>query len=376
MFNMAEKPNIVIVGGGGCGAQVARQLSTTLKPEQYNILLITARPYYTHLPAWIRMSITDEGHLEDRAHITYNYTFVNGNGQFIIGKVASITSEEGDKEGFVTLEGGETVPYSVLVLTPGSVWDGPLNIPDNKKETVEHLRMWRQKFKDANDIVLVGGGAVALEFAGEIRDISPTKRVTIVHGQELLLNDAYPKYFRKDVAKDIRKREVEVILDDWVDDLDISEASTIKTRNGRKLIADLVVPCRGPTPNTAFVTLVPGSLSDTNHIRVYATLQVMKYPRIFAGGDAIEWDEQKQVTKYQAHASVIVANIVSVLRKKQPMALYQGSFEMISVSNGKNGGSSYWSIFWGPTFGDFVSSTMKSKDLFLTWTRKSLGLSY
>ncbi|KDR73133.1 hypothetical protein GALMADRAFT_142280 [Galerina marginata CBS 339.88] len=376
MFNMAGKPNIVIVGGGGCGAQVARQLSTALKPEQYSILLITARPYYTHLPAWIRMSVTEEGHLEDKAHITYNYTFVNGNGQFIIGKVASITTEEGDKTGFVTLETGETVEYSILVLTPGSVWEGPLNIPDNKKETTEHIRAWRQKFQDANDIVLVGGGAVALEFAGEIRDISSTKRVTIVHGQELLLNDAYPQYFRKGVAKDIRKRDVEVILNDWVDNLEISNASTIETRNGRKLIADLVIPCRGPTPNTSFVTLVPETLSETRYIRVSSTLQVMKYPRIFAGGDAIEWDEQKQVDKYQKHASVIVTNIVSVLRKKQPSALYHGSFEMISISNGKNGGSSYWSIFWGPTFGDFISSSRKSKDLSLTWTRRSLGLSY
>ncbi|KAF8908222.1 hypothetical protein CPB84DRAFT_1674434 [Gymnopilus junonius] len=372
---MAQKPNAVIVGGGGCGAQVARLLSKSLKPEEYNIILITPRPYYTHLPAWIRMSVTEEGHLEDRAHITYNYTFINGNGQFVIGKVVSINAEEGDKGGFVTLEGGEQVEFSTLVLTPGSIWEGPLNIPDNKKETTEHLRTWRHKFADANDIILVGGGAVALEFAGELRDMSATKRITIVHGQDMLLNDAYPAYFRKDVYKDLRKRDVEVVLNDLVDNLDITEAGIIQTRNGRKLVADLIVPCRGPKPNTGFVTLMPGTLSATNHIRVSATLQVMQYPRIFAGGDAIEWDEQKQVTKYDYHASVIASNIATLLKKKQPSALYRGCYEMISISNGKRGGSSYWSVFWGPTFGNFVSAAMKSKDLFLTWTRKRLGLS-
>ena len=80
---------------------------------------------------------------------------------------------------------------------------------------------------------------------------------------------------------------------------------------------------------------MPGTLSETNHIRVSATLQVFSYPRIFAGGDAIEWDEQKQVTKYKAHASVIVENILSLLKKKQPVALYPGSYELISISNGK-----------------------------------------
>ncbi len=162
MFNMAARPNIVIVGAGGAGAQVARLLSAKLKPDQYNILVVTARPYYTHLPAWIRMSVTEEGNLEDRAHITYNYTMHNGNGQFVIGRAASITSEEGDKPGTLVLESGERIEYSALVLTPGSIWEGPLNIPDSKKETMEHLSTWRQKFKNAHDIVLVGGGAVAL----------------------------------------------------------------------------------------------------------------------------------------------------------------------------------------------------------------------
>ena len=51
----------------------------------------------------------------------------------------------------------------------------------------------------------------------------------------------------------------------------------------------------------------------------------------------IEWDEQKQVSKYSLHASVIVRNVISVLKKQQPAALYPGSYEMISIANGKVG---------------------------------------
>jgi len=212
-----------------------------------------------------------------------------------------------------------------------------------------------------------------LEYAGEIRDCWPDKRITIVHGDKLLLNDAYPDSFRKTVARSIRKRDVNLILNDRVDNMSISNASIVTTRSGRKLIADLVVPCKGPRPNSGFVTLDPNSLSKTGHVRVSPTLQVFKYPRIFAGGDVIEWDEQKQVTKYSVHASIISRNVIALLKKKQPPALYEGTHEMISITNGK-GGSSYWSIFWGPAFGDWVSSQFKSKDLFLTWTRKSMGL--
>ena len=260
MFNIVDRPNVVVVGGGGAGVQIARQLSMELDSEKYNLILVTARPYYTHLPAWIRMSVSSEGNLEDRAHVTYNYNFVNGKGQFIIGKVTSITTEEGDKDGHLTLDTGEIVSYTVLILTPGSLWDGPLNIPDSKAATIDHLRHWRKTFEEANDIVLVGGGAVSLgehrfytkvhalkygliEYAGEIRDCWSVqdKRITIVQGDELLLNEAYPASFRKSVARSIRKRDVTVILNDRVDDMETTEAGIIKTCSGRRLVADLVV---------------------------------------------------------------------------------------------------------------------------------------
>ena len=55
----------------------------------------------------------------------------------------------------------------------------------------------------------------------------------------------------------------------------------------------------------------------------------------------IEWDEQKQVTKYSAHASVIARNVIATLNKQQPPALYPGTYEMISISNGKVGSKSF-----------------------------------
>ena len=67
------------------------------------------------------------------------------------------------------------------------------------------------------------------------------KRITIVQGGELLLNDAYPVSFRKLVARSVRKRDVTVILNDRVDDMEISDAGIVNTRSGRKLVADLVV---------------------------------------------------------------------------------------------------------------------------------------
>ena len=60
----------------------------------------------------------------------------------------------------------------------------------------------------------------------------------------------------------------------------------------------------------------------------------------------IEWDEQKQVTKYSVHASIISRNVIAVLKNKQPPALYQGTYEMISITNGKVRGMFYVCNFY------------------------------
>lgn len=64
-------------------------------------------------------------------------------------------------------------------------------------------------------------------------------------------------------------------------------------------------------------------------------MQVRNYPRIFAAGDVIDWDEQKQVTKYYTHANVVARNVIELLAGKQPSALYHGAYELISITNGK-----------------------------------------
>ena len=96
------------------------------------------------------------------------------------------------------------------------------------------------------------------------------------------------------------------------------------------------IPCRGPRPNTDFLsTLGEDALSATGHIRVKPTLQVKYHPRIFAAGDVIDWDEQKRAIKYVAHAKIVVGNVMSVLRDRQPNALYRGCYEAIVIANGK-----------------------------------------
>ena len=156
-----ERKNIVVVGGGGAGAHIVKNLSAKLDPKRYNLILITPRPYFLHLIATIRMVVTSEGKLEDRNAIPLDRMFVNNNGTMVVDKVVSIF-DRGEKGGHVRLGSGKTVDYSVLVLATGSTWHGPLDFPDSKADLDEWVKMWRAKFEKAEDILLVGGGAVGI----------------------------------------------------------------------------------------------------------------------------------------------------------------------------------------------------------------------
>lgn len=71
-------------------------------------------------------------------------------------------ADEDDYNGHVVLEDGEKVPYDALILATGSKHSGPVDFPDDHAQCVTHLDRWRTAFKDAEDIVLVGGGGVAI----------------------------------------------------------------------------------------------------------------------------------------------------------------------------------------------------------------------
>jgi NADH dehydrogenase FAD-containing subunit len=53
-------------------------------------------------------------------------------------------------------------------------------IADSTAQAKEVLRSLQQDIKSANKLVLVGGGSVGIEFAGEILEQYPKKKVTLI----------------------------------------------------------------------------------------------------------------------------------------------------------------------------------------------------
>jgi len=184
MFLMPSKKNVVIVGGGGGGAQIVRTLSQKLDATKYNLTLISAHPFFIHYVASLRVVVTAQGTLEDRALIPYDNLFINGNGRFKQGTVTAIEATSGSRGGKIILESGETVSYDVLVLAPGSRWDPILDFPFDGEETRLHIGEWRDKFRSAKKIVIAGGGAVGIGTSSSPPDRSASADPPLQNSQE------------------------------------------------------------------------------------------------------------------------------------------------------------------------------------------------
>jgi len=371
-----ERKSVVVVGGGPAGATLARALSAKLDASSHDIILINDRPYSVHLVAGARMTVTEEGRLEDVALLPYDKLFHNGNGRFVQGRVTSIEEKAPGKGGAVVLQDGERIPYTVLVLATGSSWAGPLDFPYSDAEVRSHIKTWRQRYAEANDIVIVGGGAVGIETAGEIRDTYPTKKVTIVQGSDMLLNPVYPPKFRKDMERRVRAKKIDIVFNEYIDVIPEPGTVGVTTRSGKSFpTADLVVPAFGPRPNTAFIaTLDSDVLDSSGRVKIKPTFEVVGHPGVFAFGDITDWKEQKQQGKIMFHLPVAVPNILSYLAGQPLKKNYKGFWEMIIIPIGKNGGGGYFDVLWGIIVGNFVTRVAKAKDLFIGKARSEFGL--
>ncbi|KAI9065974.1 FAD/NAD(P)-binding domain-containing protein [Trametes sanguinea] len=327
--------SIVIVGGGVAGALTALKLSTRIDPAKHTLTLINNRPCFVHLTA--------------------NRLLQRGTGELKIGKVVAIKETAPGEGGVVILGDGEAIPI---------------------EDVREHVNTWRHKFEAANHVVVVGGGAVGIELAGELNYHWPGKKATLVHSEPLLLNDTYPERFRKDIERRLRAKGIDVLLGDRVE---VPPEGTvgITTRNGVQVPdADLVVQAYGAKPNTEFLrTWDAQIITRQGTVKVDAHLEVPRHPGVFAAGDIIDWPEEKQSHKAVEHVPVVFANVLSRLEGESPRKVYKGSPETLVIPVGKTGGAGYVTLFGGLRVfvGDCVVRKVKAQNLSVDRARQELG---
>ncbi|QRV76818.1 apoptosis-inducing factor 2 [Ceratobasidium sp. AG-Ba] len=367
---MAHKKNIVVVGFGGGGFSLVKALRKGLDTSTHQIVIIEQRDYYPHWPALIRPAVTAEGSIEEQALIRFDRV-LGPDIRLVHSAAKEINSN------VVVTESGESVPYEHLVLATGSSWNDALNLPNSRSEAIEHFKSYRKKVSAADHILIIGGGAVGLEYAGELRHYTPEKEVTLVHAQKELMNQTYPSKYRKSLLDGITKLGVKVILGDRISTNVVPENGYVTTEGGERIRADMIIVAIGGKPNTEVVrTLDPGALTQSGTVVVTPELRVKLASgaqNVWAIGDIIEWPEQKMVFKASTgHAPIVAANILAAIKGGKPTP-YGGKFEAIVVTLGPKGGRGVLPLGSGIVIGDWISSKLKSDGLFIQPVREIFG---
>ncbi|WWC69279.1 uncharacterized protein I206_103217 [Kwoniella pini CBS 10737] len=167
------------------------------------------------------------------------------------------------------------------------------NLSGTKKHGIKWMENSAEKLKKAGHVVVVGAGAMGIQFASDLKCLYPTKQVTLLHSRTRVM-PRYPIEFHVSLIEELKKLGVEVVLGErvmtWPKDPEILDGKKkiVTTDHGRTFEADIVLPCTGQKPHIALMASVNPSVicPQSGRIRVHPTLQVHALPK--KGGSTVE----------------------------------------------------------------------------------------
>ncbi|KAI0708726.1 iron uptake cluster protein [Cerioporus squamosus] len=312
---------VAVLGASYGGARAACLLAQDL-PEGWRVVLVDRNSHMNHLYVLPRYAVLP-GH-EHKAFIPYHNVFTPpppidatapappppardpSKNIFLHASVTSIsqhslTLDKAFPEHGVD-ESDRTLHFDYLVYALGSHLPAPINlwgpVADEDVEKADVLDMargtkaggvaWLKKFQKrverASSVLVVGGGALGIEFASDIAEIYPTTKVTLLHSRPRLL-PRFDEAMHSEIVSTLSSLNVCTILGDRLDLSSLSNKQTregervVRTQSGREISAELVLLCTGQTPNTTLLRdAFPGSViadgPDKGMVRVRRTLQL------------------------------------------------------------------------------------------------------
>ncbi|GIJ50220.1 hypothetical protein Val02_71060 [Virgisporangium aliadipatigenens] len=328
---------MIVVGGGYGGIAAAKALD-----EVADVTLVEPREAFLHNVATLRAAVDPTW--ADRIFIPYDKLLSRG--RVVRDAAVEVRPDE------VRLSSGERLEPDYLVLATGSTGPFPSRIDATAQASaVERLHAAHTALDRASGVLLLGGGAVGLEFAGEIAAAWPGRPVTVVDPGPELLGGRFPDALRADLARQLDELGVRVLLGTRLDTPPRTPAGavrpfTVRTGAGETLAADLWFPCYGSTVPTTYLTpelatarRPDGRLAVTEHLRVHG------HERVFAVGDLNDTPELKMGRAAGAQGETAAANIRALI-EGGPLTAYAPFADGILLTLGPAGGVGY-----APEFG-------------------------
>jgi NADH dehydrogenase len=317
---MAQKTQIVVVGGGAGGLELVRRLGARFGRERHDIILVDRnrthiwKPLLHEVAAGSLDANLDEVGYRSHCH-RWGYRYFQGTFEGIDREareviIAPLLDEDGSE-----LVGRHRIRYDYCVLAIGAVSNdfGTPGVRENcmcldsrdeadrfRNRLLNHcLRVSREMIADpASDahvkIAIVGGGATGVELAAELYNAAAALRyyglevfdeerleVTLVEAGPRIL-PALPERLAEAATAELETLGVRVLTGTQVTEV---TPEAIVTSGGERIVADLklwAAGVRGPTLGAG-----PGGLelNRNGQFVVRPTLQTASDDRVFAIGD-------------------------------------------------------------------------------------------
>ncbi|RPB08768.1 FAD/NAD(P)-binding domain-containing protein [Morchella conica CCBAS932] len=227
----------------------------------------------------------------------------------------------------------ECVEYDYLVVSTGSKRSWPI-VPKalDKVSYLKDAETHINSLENASSVVVIGGGAVGIEVASELKILFPSKTITLVHSREQLLSsEPLPDEFKQKALSLLQDSGVEVVLNARVlSDEETGDGFKVVLSTGTELTADKVIYAiskQGPQTN-----FLPNEvLTVDGYVKVNATMSfsapIPNARSHFAVGDIAFWPGIKRVGSAIIMGQFAASNIVAMIAAGE-----QGRSEKETVS--------------------------------------------
>lgn len=362
--------DVVIFGGGIAGATLARALA-----RDYAVTVVDPRDFI-EVPMAATRNIVEPAFA---GPATIPFAEALPGVRHVRGRLVEWTQDGGAIEG---PDGARRmVAARVAVLATGSRFANPLmRSSEGTMESRKALyQAYNGRIEAAHRILIVGGGPIGVEIAGEISEAWPGKSITLLdRGSRLLKGSS--EALGAEVLRILRSRDVTVLLGEELVSLPstnpFAPGGAVTTAEGRAIAYDLLIWATGGRPETGYMARhLTALLDETGRIRVDAYLRVAGLSTVFAVGDINNVPENKMAVHILGQAKAAEVNIRAVLSSKEPSAAYkaQTGNPMMLVALGPRTGVSHLPVL-GVVRAGWFNRMIKARDMLVPRFRKAFGL--
>lgn len=280
-----KKTDLLVIGGSAGGllaATMARKaygddIDITLIRETETVMVPCGIPYIYGTLRDLKKNIIPDAMLH------------NANINLLIDSALAINKDQ------KTVETGKSgvIGYKKLIIATGSLPLIPTFIPGHDLENMfpvmkneEYLGKILEKLESAQNIVVIGGGFIGVEFAEQIRTLG--KDVTIIEMAESCLWQAFDRSYSDDIESLLSGEGIQVMTGTRVKSiLGDGSVEAVELEGGKRVPADMVILGLGVKPNGALAKECGLEVNAKGAVVVDQYMRTSD-PHIFAVGDCAE----------------------------------------------------------------------------------------